>query len=281
MLKHQKRALIACIILLVSFSVSGQYRKKRNQFLEGFKIQPKAGINMFYGDLVSEGRTNYVFGVAAEKEVMPYLNVRLDVNYGSMKGTQLLPSTNDPYAYFENSFIGFNAGVTFRPIDLFYGLFKQRYFNPYAIGQIGMMSFNADEYFGDSGEPGYENTLWRNVTGMTPTFSLGGGLNVYYNSHISFTAEFIASKAFSDQLDGHDVWYMNYNQPNQVEVETDAGDFFYVATIGVTYLFDDSQWKNSPKYNRKAYLRTRSIYKNNKNKYRRPTKRKTKRYKSR
>jgi len=264
------------MILLFSVSVSSQYRKKRRQFLEGLKIQPKAGINMFFGDLVSEARTNYVFGVAGEKELMPYLNARVDINYGSMKGSQNLPDNGRTYAHFENTFIQFNIGATFRPIDLAYGLFKQRYFNPYVTGELGIIQYSANEYFGEAGE--VPNTLWRTASGISPGVSIGGGLNFYINSHVSVTTELVATKALSDKLDGHDVWYSGYGTAAEREEKTDAGDFFYAATIGITYLFDDSQWKNSPKYNRKAYLRTRSLYKSKAKSYKRPSKRKTKRY---
>jgi len=278
MQRYLKKALIASIILLFTVSASGQYYKKR-KYLEGLKIQPKAGINMFYGDLVSQKRTNYTFGVALEKELTSFTNARFDLNYGSMKGTQLLPSTDLAYAYFKNSYIHFNAGVTFRPLDLALGLFKQRRFNPYVVGQLGLMQFSTTEYWGEAGS-GPADTPWREVSEMSPTFSMGGGLNMYLTSHISLTGEFIGTYLFSDRVDGHDVWYLNYGQADQTEVQTDGNDFFYVATVGVTYLFSDSQWKNSPKYNRKAYLRTRSLYNSDlKKKYSRPSKRTTKRYK--
>ncbi|WP_143525207.1 hypothetical protein [Labilibacter marinus] len=277
MFRNLDKTLIVCIILLISCSVSGQYRKKRNKFLEGLKIQPKAGVNMFYGDLVSQGRTNYTFGVAGEKELLPYLNARIDLNYGSMKGQQINPGVTEPYAYFKNSYIDASIGASFRPLDLFYGLFKQRLFNPYVIGQFGIVSYNADEWYGPEGLYGREGDgqFWRNKTGISPNISLGGGLNYYINSHYSLTAEFIANKPFTDLLDAHEEW----NDADGNIYPTDAGDFFYTATIGITYLFDDSQWKNSPKYNRKAYLRTRSLYKSNVKKYKRPSKRKSKRYK--
>ncbi len=279
MQQYLKKALFASIILFISVSASGQYTK-RKKFLEGLKVQPKVGVNMFYGDLVSEARTNYTFGVASEKELTRYINIRLDINYGSMKGTQLSYSGDQAYATFDNTYLHFNGGITFRPLDLALGLFKQRRINPYIIGQVGLMSFSATEYFGaDSGfEPG---SFWRDASGMAPTVSIGGGLNIYYSSQLSFTAEFIPSYAFSDQLDAHDEWYTFDNSGNIESVHKTAGnDFFYVATVGMTYLFDDSQWKNSPKYNRKAYLRTRSLYKNKSSgKYKRPKRRKTKRYK--
>ncbi len=284
MLRYLNKALLACIIILFCTPAFSQFRRKQNEFLKGLKIQPKAGLNMFFGDLVSESRMNYVFGVVGEKELMPFLNARIDVNYGSMKGTQINPDYVDPYATFENTFIQFNVGASFRPLDLAYGLFKQRLFNPYVIGEFGIIQFSATEYWGPGGPTEYvePGSVWREVSGITPGISFGGGVNFYYSSHLSFTLEFIGTKAFSDQLDGHDEWYARYGEPEQYTVTTDASDFFYVGTVGVTYLFDDSQWKNSPKYNRKAYLRTRSLYKSNRGKkYKRPSKRKTKRYRRR
>ncbi|MGQ1787089.1 outer membrane beta-barrel protein [Saccharicrinis sp. GN24d3] len=266
---------MGCIILMFSVSVFSQYRTKRRQFLEGFKIQPKAGVNMFFGDLVSEDRTNYVFGVAAEKELLPYLNARADLNYGSMKGTQLFAETNLPYANFDNSFIQFSLGATFRPLDLSLGLFKQRLFKPYIIGQAGILQYSATEYWGEAGH-GEAGTVWREVSGASPVISFGGGVNYFWNSHISVTAEFVGSAIFGDEVDGHKEWY---SVDGSVTYPTDSNDFFYVATLGITYLFDDSQWRNSPKYNRKAYLKTRSLYKRSRTKYRRPSKRKTRLYK--
>ncbi len=274
MQQYLKKALFASIIIFISVSASGQYTKI-TKFLEGLKIQPKVGFNMFYGDLVSEARTNYTFGVASEKELTRYLNIRLDINYGSMKGTQTSTGSEFPYAYFDNTYIHFNAGITFRPLDLAFGLFKQRRFNPYIIGQAGLMPFSASEYYGASS--GFEaGSLWRKASGKAPTFSMGGGLSIYYSSRLSFTAEFVGTYAFNDQLDAHDEWYDALGETHV----TAGNDFFYVATVGMTYLFDDSQWKNAPKYNRKAYLRTRSLYKNKSSgKYKRPKRRKTKRYK--
>jgi len=272
MQQYLKRALFAGILLYFTTSSFGQYYK-RNKFLEGFKLQPKIGFNMFYGDLVSEKRTKYTLGVAAEREFKTYLNARIDLNYGSMQGTQLLPEYNIPYATFKNSYIHFNIGATFRPLDLAYGLFKQRRINPYIIGQLGIMPFSATEYWGE-GSGNTDGSIWRKVNGMAPTFSMGGGAAIYLNSRLSLNLEFIGTYSFNDQLDGHDVWYKD----NGEEVQTDGNDFFYVGTIGLSYLFSDSRWKNSPKYNRKAYLRTKSLYKVSGKKISRPKRPKRRRY---
>lgn len=259
------RAVLACMILLLSTSVSSQYRKKRNQFLEGFKIQPKAGVNMFYGDLVSKSRTNYVFGVVAEREYTSYLNARIDLNYGSMKGTQINEGNTLPYANFENTFIQLGLGATFRPLDYAYGLFKQRFFNPYIIGQLSLIQYNATEYNGpmNINPPG---EIWRERSGIAPGVSFGAGLNYYVSNRMSLTVEAIGTAVFGDELDAHKDWEDGAGNIHP----TEGNDFFYVATVGASYLFDDSQWKNSPKYNRKAYLKTRSLFKSSSKKYKRP-----------
>ncbi|MCW3807723.1 hypothetical protein [Plebeiibacterium marinum] len=275
MQQNLKKALIASIILFTSISSFGQY-SKRSKIFEGLKIQPKIGFNMFYGDLVSEKRTKYTLGVAAEKELSWFYNARVDLNFGSMQGTQILPTSNLTYAYFDNYFTHLNVGMSFRPLDLALGLFKQRRFNPYIIGQLGAMYHSTTEYYGDgAGAEHPDGSIWREVSTVTPTFSMGGGVNIYFKSRISFNVEFIGSYAFGDKIDGHDVWYAGDGS----EVQTDGNDFFYVGTVGVSYLFNDSQWKNSPKYNRKAYLRTRSLYKVSTKKYKRPKQGKSKRYK--
>ncbi len=278
MQQYLKKALFASILLYLTTSSFGQYYKK-SKFLEGFKIQPKVGFNMFYGDLVSEKRTKYTLGIAAEKELNTYLNARIDFNYGSMQGTQLY-SPDMAYATFENSYIHLNLGATFRPLDLAYGLFKQRRINPYVIGQIGFMPFSATEYWGSAGK-GEEGSIWREVSEMAPTISIGGGAGIFINSRVSINIELIPSYSFNDRLDAHDVWYKGeLNDPKTPEntVQTDGNDFFYVGTIGVSYLFSDSRWKNSPKYNRKAYLRTRSLYKVSKKKIKRPSRPKRRRF---
>lgn len=293
MQQYLGKTTITCLIILLSTSINAQYKKK-HQFLEGFKVQPKVGFNMFYGDLVSTERTRYIFGVNAEKELNEYLNARFDLSMGSMKGSQQM-SSGDVYAYFVNEFAQYNFGATFRPLDLAYGLFKQRRFNPYIIGQIGVIQWKAREFFGnaahsndylawrgigydpiDTNGDGYDDNFERNGTwGFAPTITGGFGCAVFVNSRISINAEWNGTYAFTDELDAHAEWTDNEGNVHQ----TAGNDFFYLGTIGVTYLFDDSQWRNSPKYNRKAYLRTKSLYKPSSKKHRRPSKRKSKRYK--
>jgi hypothetical protein len=281
---YLKKALFAIIILVLPTCIFSQYIP--SEILEGFKIQPKLAGNVFYGDLVHIGKTNYTFGIAAEREMKPYLNARFDLNFGSMRGTQI--NDGQTYFYFNNVFIFYNIGASFRPLDLAFGLFKQRLFNPYIVGQVGAIQYNSKKFVGEAGArslsvliPEIETGDVYDETGgfkVAPTVSLGGGVNYYINSHISITAEIIATLPFSDELDLHERWV---NPLTGVWTKTaDPYDFFYISSLGVTYLFYDSKWKNSPKYNRKAYIRTRSLYKTQKpKKYKRPKRRNTKRYK--
>jgi hypothetical protein len=291
-----KKAFFAVVIFSLSTYAYSQHG--RTGLLGGFKIQPKAGVNMFFGDLVSESRTKYAFGVNAEREMKPYLNARFDLNFGSMGGTQTDPFSLEEIYSFSNIFISYNLGVTLRPLDLALGLYKQRLLNPYVIGQLGLLQYKTEKHIGpsainsfinfgekeDFGEYGFfvkDSEGAKFETGgyrVTPIFSLGGGASLYINSHVSITIEHIATQVFTDNVDLHKAWY---NANTQTWVKTDSQvDFYYISTLGVTYLFNDSKWKNSPKYSRKGYLRTKSLFKFKKpSKYKRPKRRKTKRYK--
>ncbi len=256
MQQYLKKALFASLIILSSVSTFGQYNRK-NPILEGISIQPKVGFNMFYGDLVSEKRTNYTLGVSAEKSLKQYLSARVDLNFGQMKGTQDYGNEDIAYAYFKNIYADFNIGCSFTPLDLAYGYFKERQFSPYIIGQVGLMYYSSKEFWGEA-SPEIPNTLWRNPSGITPTVSVGGGVSYYLNSILRINAEFIGTYIFSDKVDGHDIWYEGGS--TGIPHQTDGNDFFYTGTIGVTYTINDINWKNNPKYNRKAYLQKRSKY---------------------
>ena len=92
---------------------------------------------MFFGDLVDESRTSYSFGLNANREVSRVLSVRLNFMGGEMKGEQISPTLNTPYASFENFYGEFTAGVTYRPLNHFLGYFKERSFQPYLLAQLG------------------------------------------------------------------------------------------------------------------------------------------------
>jgi hypothetical protein len=224
-------------------------------------VTPKAGVNMFFGDLVDESRTSYSFGLNANREVSRVLSVRLNFMGGEMKGEQISPTLNTPYASFENFYGEFTAGVTYRPLNHFLGYFKERSFQPYLLAQVGGVYFSATEFWGpaSAGTSGsVPGEVWREISGLTPVVGMGGGLSYWITPLLSANIEISGNLPFSDKLDGHDVWYTSW-EPRQDVHETDPYDFYYTATVGVTLLIGESQYRNDAKYNRASYIKTRKF----------------------
>jgi len=244
--------ILLFILLSILLPEATAQRRRKPKIWEGFSISGQAGANHFFGDLVDNGKTNVSLGAIAEKEMTTYLSARASIMGGAMSGTQLAYSSDLEYAYFNNIYTEFNIGASFRPLNLMLGYYKQRTFNPYFIGQIGMTYFSATEYYG-AGSGFEDGSVWREKSGITPTVAGGGGLSFWVNSQWSVNIEAIGTLPFSDELDGHSEWYHD-----GITYQTDANDFYYTTTIGLKYLINDSKWKNEPKYNRKAYLKTRS-----------------------
>lgn len=251
-MSYKRHILIITVILLIITNATEAQRRRAPRLWEGFKVIPKAGVNIFYGDLVDESRTNYSFGVAAERDFQPYWAGRVQIMGGSMKGTQINPVVNLEYAHFTNTYFDITFGASFKPMELAYGYFKQRTFSPYVFLQTGVVLFNATEHYGPAGL--IPNTKWRE-TGMkvAPLVSGGLGLSVRINSEFSIVGEFTGYKPFTDLMDGHDKW----TSGSGVVYNTDDGDFYYTGTVGVSYLIKDNRWRNHPKYNRKAYQKAR------------------------
>ncbi len=145
-------------------------------------------------------------------------------------------------------------GVSFRPLDLILGYYKQRPFNPYIFLQGGIIYYDATEEFHE-GYP-VPDAPDRLRSGVSPQVSFGPGLSYWINPRISIRAELNGTYVFGDEVDGHKEW----ESPDGTVHPTKDNDYYYTVTAGVTYLINDSRWKNDPKYNRKAYLQTRSIY---------------------
>ncbi|WP_430814901.1 hypothetical protein [Carboxylicivirga sp. RSCT41] len=252
--------IILIVLLSTTLAESEAQRRRKPRIWEGFSVSGRAGANYFYGDLVDDGRTHISLGFNADKEINTFLALRASIMTGKMSGKQLAGDKTDPdliYAYFDNFYTEFNVGATFRPLNVLLGYFKQRSFNPYVIGQAGMVYYGASEYYGNENYQGIpDGTLWREKNGISPTIAGGLGLSYWINSQWSINIEGIGTLPFSDELDGHSEWFL----PDGTAVQTDANDFYYTTTIGITFLIDDNRWKNEPKYNRKAYLKTRSQY---------------------
>ncbi len=252
------------IILLIPFVSNAQYRH-RNSFWDGFTATGMVGINMFYGDLVSKSRTSFSGGGIAEKEINTYLLGRFQFMGGNMKGKQInnWDESNEQIlsASFTNMYIDAAIGVSFRPLDLILGYYRERTFNPYIFTQAGIIYYNATEQF-HKGYP-LPNAPDRIRSGISPQVSFGPGLSYWLNPRLSIRAELNGTYVFGDEVDAHKEW----ESPEGVFHPTKSNDYYYTITAGVTYLINDSRWKNDPKYNRKAYLKTRSVYRKHSKKY--------------
>jgi len=238
-------------ILIIPFVSHAQYRNSVS-FWDGFTVSGLVGVNFFYGDLVDKSRTSYSGGAVAEKEFNTYLLGRFQLMGGKMKGIQLV---NDVLsASFTNMYIDAAIGASFRPLDLIFGYYKQRPFNPYIFLQGGIIYYDATEEFHE-GYP-VPNAPDRIRSGVSPQVSFGPGLSYWINPRISIRAELNGTYVFGDEIDAHKEW----ESPEGVFHSTKSNDYYYTVTAGITYLINDSRWKNDPKYNRKAYLQTRSVY---------------------
>ena len=269
-----KRYFLTIFILLIIAFVSQAQQKKKIKLWDGFTVSGMVGVNMFYGDLVSKSRTNFSGGAIAEKEINTYLRGRFQLMGGKMQGKQYNDWTDSNKeilsASFTNMYIDAAIGASFRPLDLIYGYYKQRPFNPYIFLQGGIIYYNATEEFHE-GYP-LPDAPDRLRSGISPQISFGPGLSYWFTPRISFRAEINGTFVFGDEIDAHKEW----ESQEGVIYPTKSNDYYYTITGGVTYLINDSKWKNNPKYNRKAYLQTRSVYRTSTKKKYTPKKRKKK-----
>ncbi|MBR8534887.1 hypothetical protein KDU71_04885 [Carboxylicivirga sediminis] len=252
--------IVIAVLLATILPESYAQRRRKPKIWEGFSVTGRVGANHFFGDLVDDGRTHLSLGINADKELNTFLTARASIMGGKMSGTQFAYSAGNPdpnriYAYFDNVYSELNVGATFRPLNVLLGYYKQRSFNPYVIGQVGMLYYSASEYYGNgSGQP--DGSLWREKSGITASISGGLGISYWINSQWSVNIEGIGTFPTTDELDAHSEWT---NGAGEI-IKTASNDFYYTTSVGITYLIDDSRWKNEPKYNRKAYLKTRSQY---------------------
>ncbi len=252
-----KSVTILLLLVLISSPLDAQYRRGGwNQFKEGLSITPRAGYNMFFGDLVDKSRGSFSLGVLAEKELSTAFSARAQLIGGHMQGTQIMPVANTAYANFENIYSELTFGASYRPLNSLLGYFKQRQFQPYIHLNTGLIYYNATEYWGPaSGNPAGD--VWRKASEIAPLVSAGGGTSIWLSPSLSVNLELTGTLPFSDKLDVHDEWYDNQGGVHT----TDPFDFYYTFTAGITFLLKDSRFRNDPKYNRRSYLRMRSYYK--------------------
>lgn len=260
----QKFYLLLTLIILLASSSDAQrrgYRRTPFNVIDGLSVTPKGGFNVFFGDLVDQSRASYSFGVLADREMSRYLSARAQLMGGKMQGEQLSKSLNVPYATFDNFYMEFTVGGSYRPLNHVLGYFKERAVQPYALLQAGLIYYDATEYWGPASfstvgaQPG---EIWRQVTEIAPIVGAGGGFSYWISPNLSANFEFYGTLAFSDRLDAHDVWYDRW--PDGNERTTDPYDFYYTLTAGVSYTIQDSPFRNDPRFNRRSYNKTRKFF---------------------
>ena len=238
------------------------FTRRGFDILDGMTITPKAGVNLFYGDLVDESRTSYSAGLLIDREMTRTLSLRFNVTAGQMKGEQMNPVYDLPYASFTNFYTDISIGGSYRPLNHLMGYFRERTLQPYFVGQVGLVYYSAEETWGPASElitPGaVDGQIWRQPSGIAPMISGGGGVSFWISPTISLNAEFTGFLPFSDQLDGHDVWYSSW--PDGEAHDTAPYDVYYTATLGVSIMISDSPFRNDPRFNRRSYTKTRRFY---------------------
>lgn len=252
------------VVLLIGTSVEAQYRRgyRRNPFRiqDGLTITPRAGLNVFFGDLVDKSRASYSVGVTVDREMSKYLSARVQLMGGAMQGTQLYGDSDVPYATFDNFYGELTIGGTYRPLNQLMGYFKERTFQPYLLLQAGLVYYSATEYWGEAAlKPDNSNpagSVWREASGIAPIAGFGGGASIWITPNISANMQVDGNMVFGDQMDAHDEWYGSTGKV----YTTDPYDFYYNVTVGVTYLINDSKWRNEPRYNRRTYQKTRKFF---------------------
>jgi hypothetical protein len=229
-------------------------------------LTAKGGLNMFYGDLVDKSTIGFSFGLDLDKEIHKYFTVRTNLTFGKMQGTQLYGTDKSlTFANFKNTYFEWTIGGTYNILNQIYGYFRERTVQPYLLLQLGLIYSNATEYWGldEYIAANKGDNVWRKVSGIAPVTGFGGGALFWINPRWQVNLEFYGTYAFSDKLDGHDYWYMLDNDLTTFKTnekhKTKSNGFYYTATIGATYLFGISDFKNDFSYNRKSYEKNRKI----------------------
>lgn len=260
--KLEKWTIMLLLLLFSTFAHSQNqrgYSRSPFRIQDGLTITPRAGLNIFFGDLVDKSRSSYSAGVTADREMSKFLSLRAQVMGGAMKGTQIYGDTDKSYAYFENIYVEGTVGGTYRPLNHLLGYFKERSFQPYALVQAGLVYYNTTEYWGDHWEGGTVHeagSVWRKAAEVAPLVGLGCGTSIWFTPKIKGNLEIDGNLVLSDKMDGHDEWYGSTG----TVYETDPADFYYTITFGISYLLNDSRFRNEPRYNRKTYQKSHKYF---------------------
>ncbi len=256
-----KKILFIFFALLFSFMNEAFAQRRRGfDITQGMTVTPHGGYNLFFGDLVDKSRGSISAGVLVDRELTEIFSARVQLIGGQMQGKQVPEYTNKSYAEFENRYVEFTIGGSYRPLNHAFGYFKQRTFQPYAHLNGGLVYYNSTEYWGPLG-PGPDGEEWRSAAEIAPVITMGGGAKIWINPVMSANIELTGSLPFSDKMDAHDVWYSAEDWEAEVNPNsTDPYDFYYTLSVGLSFTIQDSKLNNDPKYNRKSYIKTRSFY---------------------
>ncbi|MDR2927924.1 MAG: hypothetical protein LBV41_06980 [Cytophagaceae bacterium] len=262
---NKKWGLLIVILLIGTVSYSQySYRGNSSNFLKGLSVTGKGALSMFYGDLVDRSRIQYLSGggISFEREMHPYFSLRTQLMYTTMKGAQLSDGNGPEFANFTGSYVEWTVGGTYSFLNHALGYFRERTFQPYVLLQAGINYFNATEMWGPAGygeQTGVGvNGKWRDASGIARIVGFGGGTSIWIAPQFKINLEFAGAYAFSDKLDAHDSWFV---WPFVDEIyPTKSNDFYYTGTIGVTYIFKNSNFRNDSRFNRRTYNRTRQSY---------------------
>ena len=283
-----KRWLFLIFVLLINSTVYSQYRRHNSsKFSEGLSVTGKGGVNMFYGDLVDKSRTSYSFGLNVDREMDKLFTMRTQFVFGAMKGkqfSQLEEHTDEVFAHFKNHYFEWTFGGTYRLLNHIMGYYKERTFQPYALLHLGITYYNTKEYIGEGWiTQGYpiasdnvvhnnwdakmyqkwdelkpkSDDVWRAPSGIAFIAGFGGGTAIWISPRVKANIEFYGNYCFSDKIDGHDTWF---TYPSLEIQKTKSNDFYYIATLGVTYVINDSRFRNDFKYNKVTYYKNRGYF---------------------
>lgn len=284
---------ILSFLLAFAMSVDAQQngrRKKIPPILKGLSVSGRIGPNIFWGDIVDDGKTRLSLEGSASKEMRPWLAVRASLGGGFFAGKQ------DGGISFKTPYFELSGGTDFFVLNQ-KGWYRDRMVDPYVGVGTGLFMYSAkktytppDEYHKQKYEelladPNYED--WQTVnTGFKACLNLYGlmGVKVKVDKrHWTVHAEVKGNYVPTDELDGHDGYRRPYSESELAALEEEGlspdpggkwikgkNDFFYTIMVGCSYKFADMGWRASSEYNRRKYQQNKKSYtKNAKRKRRR------------
>ncbi len=275
------RTLSLVLLLLISQFALAQYNNPRgraNTSLLDFSVGGKAGMTLYFGDLMASDRACWNVGALAEKNASSWIAVRLGIDGGQVKGA------NDYQRQFKTTFVDVNLFCKFYPLDLIQGYEDGRLFNPYfGLGGGGLYFSAKKEPTSDMTEEEiaeisaksvlHQEFLYSEKSGLTG--EVGGFIGVRYSFSTKLYIFFEATglMLFTDDFDAYTGYPISDkdSESGYSWKESDSqNDCMWTITIGAQYRFYDfSKYSYSSKYSRKSYLRNRVTYERNARRMRR------------